>query len=84
VIAEEVHAEARQPLDLTGTMPVLSREFITQRIAQLERRQASPDALYERDQIRGHFGNEVQAGTRIEPLAEDSRGRATLLRDQKW
>jgi hypothetical protein len=66
VIAEEVHAEVRQPLDLTGTIPVLSREFITQRISQLERRQASPDAPYERDQIRGHFGNEVQAGTRID------------------
>ena len=66
VIAAEVHADVRQALDLTGTIPVLSREFITQRIAQLERRQASPDALYERDQIRGHFGNEVQAGTRID------------------
>ena len=62
VIAAEVHAEVRQALDLAGTIPVLSREFITQRIAQLERRQASPDALYERDQIRAHFGNEVQAG----------------------
>ena len=46
--------------------PVLSREFITQRIAQLGQRQAIPDALYEREQIRGHFGNEVQAGTRID------------------
>lgn len=66
MIAAEVHADVRQPLDLTGTMPVLSREFITQRIAQLERRQALPDAAYERDQIRGHFGNEVQAATRID------------------
>ena len=66
VIAAEVHAEVRQAMDLTGTIPVLSREFITQRIAQLERRQASPSALYERDQIRAHFGNEVQAGTRID------------------
>jgi hypothetical protein len=66
VIAGEVHAEVRQPLDVTGTIPVLSREFITQRIGQLERREASPDALYERNQILEHFGNEVQAGTRID------------------
>jgi hypothetical protein len=66
VIAAEIHAEVRQPLDLTGTIPVLSREFITQRIAQLERRHAAPDARYEREQIRGHFGNEVQAATRID------------------
>jgi hypothetical protein len=66
VIGAEVHGEVQQPLDLTGTIPVLSREFITQRIAQLERREAAPDAFYERDQILGHFGNEVQAGTRID------------------
>lgn len=65
-IAEEVHAEVVQPLDLAGTIPVLSREFITQRIAQLEKRAAQPDALYERDQIRSHFGNEVGAATRID------------------
>jgi hypothetical protein len=56
----------RHALDLSGTIPVLSRAFITQRIGQLERRQALPDALFERDQIRAHFGNEVQAGTRID------------------
>jgi len=66
VIATEAHAEVRRPLDLTGTIPVLSREFITQRISQLELRQAAPDALYEREQIREHFGNEVQAGSRID------------------
>lgn len=66
IVAAEVHAEVRQPLDLAGTIPVLSREFITQRISQLEKRQAVPDAHYERDQIRSHFGNEVQAGTRID------------------
>ena len=65
-IAAEVHAEVRQPLDLTGTIPVLSREFITQRISQLERRRAAPDAPYERREIRGHFGDEVQARTRID------------------
>lgn len=66
LMAGDVHAEVQRSLDLTGTIPVLSREFITQRISQLERRQAAPDALYEREQIRGHFGNEVQAATRID------------------
>ncbi len=66
VIAPDVHPEVQQPLDLAGTLPVLSREFITQRIAQLERRQALPDALYEREQIGAHFGNEVEARTRID------------------
>lgn len=66
LMASDVHAEVRRAFDLTGTIPVLSREFITQRIAQLERRQAAPDAVYEREQIRAHFGNEVQAATRID------------------
>jgi len=66
VIASEEHAEVRQPLDVEGTIPVLTREFVTQRISQLERRQASPDARYEREQIRAHFGNEVQAASRID------------------
>jgi len=66
VIAEEAHAEVRQPLDLSGSIPVLSREFITQRIGQLERREAAPDAQYEREQILGHFGQRVNASTRID------------------
>lgn len=66
VIATEVHAEVRQPLDLSGSIPVLSREFITQRIGQLERREADPDAQYERAQILGHFGERVSASTRID------------------
>jgi Type II restriction endonuclease, TdeIII len=66
VIAEEVHAEVRQPHDLAGSIPVLSREFITQRIGQLERREARPDARYEREQILSHFGNQVSAATRID------------------
>ena len=57
LIATDVHAEVRRALDISGTIPVLSREFITQRISQLERRQAAPDASYEREQIRAHFGN---------------------------
>jgi hypothetical protein len=66
VIAAEAHAEVHQPHDLSGAIPVLSREFITQRIGALERREAQPDALYEREQIFSHFGDEVNAGTRID------------------
>jgi hypothetical protein len=66
VIAAEAHAEVRQPHDLTGAIPVLSREFITQRIGALERREAQPSARYEREQILGHFGTEVNAATRID------------------
>jgi hypothetical protein len=66
VIAEEVHVEVRQPLDLAGAIPVLSREFITQRIRQLERRRAEPDAQYERAELLGHFGETVSASTRID------------------
>jgi hypothetical protein len=66
VIAEETHAEVRQPLDLSGSIPVLSREFITQRIGQLERREAAPDAQYEHEQLLGHFGETVSASTRID------------------
>ena len=65
-VAKEVHTDVRQPHDLSGAIPVLSREFITQRIGALERRQAQPDAHYEREQILGHFGNEVNASTRID------------------
>jgi hypothetical protein len=66
VVAKEVHAEVRQPHDLAGSIPVLSREFIVQRIGQIGRRKAPPDAPYERDQLFGHFGNEVSAATRID------------------
>jgi hypothetical protein len=66
VVAAEVHAEARQPHNLSGAIPVLSREFITQRVGALERREAEPDASYEREQVLGHFGSEVNAATRID------------------
>ena len=65
-IAASVHAEVSQPLDLSGTIPVLSREFITQRLRALERRTATPDAAYERDQLLGHFGEEVSAAARAD------------------
>jgi hypothetical protein len=66
VIASQIHADVRQPHDLAGAIPVLSREFITQRISALERREAEPDASYEREQIFSHFGNQVNAATRID------------------
>ena len=73
-IATDSHAEVRQPHDLAGAIPVLSREFITQRIGALERREAQPDAQYEREQILGHFGNEVNAATRIDLFVRTHEG----------
>jgi hypothetical protein len=66
VIASEIHADVYQPHDLAGAIPVLSREFITQRLSALEHREAEPDATYEREQIFSHFGNHVNAATRID------------------
>ena len=74
VVAREVHAEVRQPHDLAGAIPVLSREFITQRIGALERREGRPDARFEREQILGHFGNEVNAATRIDLYVRTHEG----------
>jgi hypothetical protein len=66
VIADEVHAEVKQALDLSGSVAVLSREFITQRVRQLRHRQAQPDYAFERVQILGHFGDRVGATIRID------------------
>jgi hypothetical protein len=74
VVAAEVHAEVRQPHDLSGSIPVLSREFITQRIGQLERREAQPDAPFEREQILSHFGNQVNTATRIDLYVRTNGG----------
>jgi type II restriction endonuclease TdeIII len=65
-VAEHAHAEARRALDLTGTLPVLAREFITQRINQLSRGEAQPDHRYERQQLLAAFGDEVPAATRVD------------------
>jgi hypothetical protein len=73
-IARSIHAEVRQPHDLAGSIPVLSREFITQRIGALERREAAPDAPFEREQISAHFGNEVNAATRIDLYVQTHAG----------
>jgi len=74
VLADAAHARAVQPLDLSGTLPVLTREFITQRVDQLEHRAALPDANYEREQIQNGFGGEVEAGTRIDLFIETHAG----------
>jgi len=66
VIAEHAHAEVRRAFDLTGQLPVLAREFITQRINQLSRGEAAPDHPYEREQLLHAFGDEVPAATRID------------------
>lgn len=66
VLAAEAHSEARRAFDLSGTLPVLAREFITQRINQLIRGEAAPDHLYERGQLLGAFGDEVAATTRVD------------------
>jgi Type II restriction endonuclease, TdeIII len=66
VVAAESHAEVHQPHDVAGAIPVLSRQFITQRIGALERHEAQPDAQSERDQIFSHFGAHVNAATRID------------------
>ena len=75
VIARGLHANVVQPLDLVGSIPVLSREFITQRVEQLEHRAAPPDSRYEREQIQAHFGGEVGAGTRIDLFVETQDGK---------
>lgn len=51
VIGVYAHAEARRAFDLSGPLPVLAREFITQRILQLSRGEAAPDHPYEREQL---------------------------------
>jgi type II restriction endonuclease TdeIII len=65
-LAGRAHAEARRAFDFAGTLPVLAREFITQRINQLARGEAVPDHRYERTQLLGAFGDEVAATTRID------------------
>lgn len=69
-IATDTHKEARRAYDLEGRLPVLAREFITQRIDQLQTKAAIPDHPYERQQLLGMFGSEVEAATRIDLYIE--------------
>ena len=66
VVASDAHAEARRAYDLTGSLPLLAREFITQRVAQLETGAAAPDHAFERQQLLSAFGAEVNGATRID------------------
>lgn len=65
-IGAEAHPVARRAYDLTGRLPVLAREFITQRVDQLEAGAAPPNHALERAQILAAFGAEVPASTRID------------------
>jgi hypothetical protein len=66
VIAQGQHASVQRAYDLSGPLPVLAREFITQRLTQMELGAAAPDHLYERQQLLNAFGTEVAAATRID------------------
>ena len=66
VAAASTHAAVHRAHDLAGPLPVLAREFITQRLIQLESGAAAPDHLYEREQLLNAFGAEVPATTRID------------------
>lgn len=66
IIAAEIHANVVRGSNLSGSIPVLTREFITQRIRQLERREDVPDGRAERAQITSHFGDQVTASTTID------------------
>jgi hypothetical protein len=74
-VAEGAHAEARRAFDLNGHVPVLAREFITQRIGQLQRREANPDHAYERQQLLQAFGDEVADATRIDLYIRTQEGQ---------
>lgn len=73
-IALGVHAEVHRAFDLSGKLPVLAREFITQRIDQLEIAAAIPDHNYERQQLLNTCGTEVQATTRIDLYIKTQSG----------
>ncbi len=66
VVATSIHAGAQRAYDLSGRLPVLAREFVTQRLIQLEAAAAAPDHSYEREQLLNAFGAEVPAATRID------------------
>ncbi|MGH3034291.1 MAG: TdeIII family type II restriction endonuclease [Gaiellaceae bacterium] len=58
-IARPVHAEVRIAYDLTGEIPLVTREWIAQRVAQLRGRAARPDFEFERQNIIGGIGHRV-------------------------
>jgi hypothetical protein len=74
VIGESVHEEAQRAFDLSGSLPVLAREFITQRISQLASGAAAPDHVFERQQLLNAFGAEVPEATRIDLYVKTRAG----------
>lgn len=58
-IARPVHAEVRIAYDLAGEIPLVTREWIVQRVAQLRGRTARPDFEFERHNIIGGIGHRV-------------------------
>jgi type II restriction endonuclease TdeIII len=74
-VGEYAHAEVRRAFDLTGQLPVLAREFITQRVSQLSRGEAEPDHRYEREQLLSAFGDEVPATARVDLYIRTHRGQ---------
>ncbi len=73
-VASDAHVEGRRAYDMAGNLPVLAREFITQRIAQLEDGAAQPGHEYERQQLLNTFGAEVPEGTRIDLYVKKADG----------
>lgn len=66
VIGAAAHQKATRAYTLSGDMPVLAREFITQRLHALEAGAATPDATSERETIRQAFGQAVAESTTID------------------
>jgi type II restriction endonuclease TdeIII len=65
-VALSEHAEAQRAFDLSGSMPSLAREFISQRLHALEARQVEPDVVTERAGLLNAFGQSVTDSTRID------------------
>jgi len=66
VVGRAAHAEAKRAYDLSGTMPALAREFITQRLRTLESGEAEPSVPEERQALLNSFGQAVADETRID------------------
>ncbi len=65
-IGRAVHAQAERAYDLEGSMPVLAREFISQRLNALEAGEVQPELATEREALLEAFGQSVTDSTRID------------------
>ena len=77
-IAREVHADVRRAHDLSGNLPVLAREFITQRVGQLEDGAARPDHSYEREQLLGPSARRFRKERALTSMSRRTRVRSTI------